>query len=102
MAELRNEHMIVSGSVALYTMLGIVLGGRNGNKHGWHPHDINVYVPVPNSSDVGVPFMTYMVIEEGYRPIPRRFEAEEGYMFFPEVKHVISLQKGQLRMDVII
>ena len=102
LAELRKEHAIVSGSVALYAMLGITFGGGNDNEHNWKPNDIDVYVPFPEAFEAEVPFVTYMVYVEGYHPIGRKVKAEEGYMLFSEVKDVISLQKGTTRMDVIL
>jgi len=102
LAELRKEHAIVSGSVALYAMLGVTFGGGNDNEQDWKLNDIDVYVPILDICKAGAPFVTYMAYMEGYHHVGRRVRAEEGYILFPEVKDIISLQKGTIRMDVIL
>jgi hypothetical protein len=101
---LREAHAIVSGSVALYTLLNVTFGGSHDKHQLWLPSDMDVYIPAPIIDNPLPPFIAYMLNDEGYH-IERRVDEHEGrgrYSLFPEVKHIFHLRKGSIRMDVIV
>jgi hypothetical protein len=102
MKALNSEHAIVSGSVALYTMLSVTFNGDDSNENGWYPNDIDVYVPLPDDLKQPPPLVTYMMDNEGYHTRTPVISLNMNYPAYPSIQDVIYLKKGNKTMDIIV
>ena len=100
---LREEHACISGSVVVHVLQGMCLEGGAMVEKGWFPKDVDVYVPRPEVTESDPPFVTYMITVEGYHKVSRKsLPPCIHYRAYPEVRDLVVLRKGRLRMDVIV
>jgi hypothetical protein len=104
---LRTEHVCVSGSVVVHVLHGVSFKGGATVESGWFPHDADVYVPLPKEGGFQLAFVDYMIEVEGYHKTEPVVSAitpftPDGYVSYMEVKEVVRLRKGYLKMDVIL
>lgn len=103
LAMLYEQRACVSGSVVVHVMHGVNFKGGAGVENKWFPKDIDVYVPRPRRDDIPPEMVTYMVEVEGYREVDSpALSNSSNYSLNPEIKNMIVLRKGQLRMDVVM
>lgn len=94
---LKENEAVISGSIALQFAEG---------RTEWQPHDMDVYVPFDNFWNV----VQYLIVQEGYGdPGPPVVnvanndddEEQDGYGRMAGVFEMVSMRKGDRRVDVL-